>query len=157
MHKTLHVSETLQQMSVLLFQLLAYDLLLFKFVFVKVADDVLIWVCGRLNLSSLRWATWKQLTSEFVGWIISRFHYLTEFESWSIAICCGEDFSYDYWEQVKTEIEKKEEVIVKYKVKPSENVFSPVKRGIAKMSGKAYVNGKLVMEAELSASIIRKN
>jgi hypothetical protein len=32
--------------------------------------------------------------------------YLTEFESWSIAICCGEDFSYDYWEKVKEEIEK---------------------------------------------------
>ncbi|TGE04197.1 bifunctional UDP-3-O-[3-hydroxymyristoyl] N-acetylglucosamine deacetylase/3-hydroxyacyl-ACP dehydratase [Hymenobacter fodinae] len=34
---------------------------------------------------------------------------------------------------------------------------APVKRGIAKMSGKAYVNGKVVMEAEMSASIIRKD
>ena len=34
---------------------------------------------------------------------------------------------------------------------------SPIKRGIAKMSGKAYVNGKLVMEAELSASIVKKD
>ncbi|SNC64139.1 3-hydroxyacyl-[acyl-carrier-protein] dehydratase /UDP-3-O-[3-hydroxymyristoyl] N-acetylglucosamine deacetylase [Hymenobacter gelipurpurascens] len=34
---------------------------------------------------------------------------------------------------------------------------APVKRGIAKMSGKAYVNGKVVMEAEMSASIVRKD
>lgn len=32
--------------------------------------------------------------------------YLTEFESWAIASCCGEDFSYNYWLQVKKEIEK---------------------------------------------------
>jgi hypothetical protein len=32
--------------------------------------------------------------------------YLTEFESWAIAAICAEDFGYDYWEQVKIEIEK---------------------------------------------------
>ena len=36
-------------------------------------------------------------------------------------------------------------------------LITPIKRGIAKMSGKAYVNGKLVMEAELSASIVKKD
>ncbi len=36
-------------------------------------------------------------------------------------------------------------------------LISPIKRGIAKMAGKAYVSGKLVMEAELSASIIKKS
>ncbi|MBC7449462.1 MAG: bifunctional UDP-3-O-[3-hydroxymyristoyl] N-acetylglucosamine deacetylase/3-hydroxyacyl-ACP dehydratase [Hymenobacteraceae bacterium] len=33
---------------------------------------------------------------------------------------------------------------------------APIKRGIAKMQGQAFVNGLLVMEAEMSASIIRK-
>lgn len=48
-------------------------------------------------------------------------------------------------------------------VKPGDTIIfkcdltAPIKRGIAKMSGKAYVNGKVVMEAEMSASIVRKN
>ncbi len=33
---------------------------------------------------------------------------------------------------------------------------APIKRGIAKMQGQAFVNGLLVMEAEMSASIVRK-
>jgi UDP-3-O-[3-hydroxymyristoyl] N-acetylglucosamine deacetylase/3-hydroxyacyl-[acyl-carrier-protein] dehydratase len=33
---------------------------------------------------------------------------------------------------------------------------TPVKRGIAKMQGQAFVGGKVVMEAEMSASIVRK-
>ena len=36
-------------------------------------------------------------------------------------------------------------------------LISPIKRGIAKMQGKAYVGKKLAMEAELSASIVRKD
>ncbi|AYA36537.1 bifunctional UDP-3-O-[3-hydroxymyristoyl] N-acetylglucosamine deacetylase/3-hydroxyacyl-ACP dehydratase [Hymenobacter oligotrophus] len=36
-------------------------------------------------------------------------------------------------------------------------LVSPVKRGIAKMRGQAFVNGKVVMEAEMSASIVRKD
>jgi UDP-3-O-[3-hydroxymyristoyl] N-acetylglucosamine deacetylase/3-hydroxyacyl-[acyl-carrier-protein] dehydratase len=36
-------------------------------------------------------------------------------------------------------------------------LLAPVKRGIAKMSGKAFVNGKVVMEAEMSAAIVRKD
>jgi UDP-3-O-[3-hydroxymyristoyl] N-acetylglucosamine deacetylase / 3-hydroxyacyl-[acyl-carrier-protein] dehydratase len=36
-------------------------------------------------------------------------------------------------------------------------LLAPVKRGIAKMSGQAFVNGQLVMEAEMSASIVKKN
>ncbi|WP_400191105.1 bifunctional UDP-3-O-[3-hydroxymyristoyl] N-acetylglucosamine deacetylase/3-hydroxyacyl-ACP dehydratase [Hymenobacter sp. B81] len=36
-------------------------------------------------------------------------------------------------------------------------LLSPVKRGIAKMKGQAFVNGKVVMEAEMSASIVRKD
>ena len=35
-------------------------------------------------------------------------------------------------------------------------LLSPVKRGIAKMQGQAFVGGKVVMEAEMSASIVRK-
>ncbi|MBX0289913.1 bifunctional UDP-3-O-[3-hydroxymyristoyl] N-acetylglucosamine deacetylase/3-hydroxyacyl-ACP dehydratase [Hymenobacter sp. HSC-4F20] len=48
-------------------------------------------------------------------------------------------------------------------VKPGDTIIfkcdltAPIKRGIAKMSGKAYVNGKVVMEAEMSASIVRKD
>lgn len=34
---------------------------------------------------------------------------------------------------------------------------APIKRGIAKMQGQAFVNGALVMEAEMSASIVRKD
>ena len=47
-------------------------------------------------------------------------------------------------------------------VKPGDTIIfkceltAPIKRGIAKMSGKAYVNGKVVMEAEMSASIVKK-
>ncbi|MDX1905182.1 MAG: bifunctional UDP-3-O-[3-hydroxymyristoyl] N-acetylglucosamine deacetylase/3-hydroxyacyl-ACP dehydratase [Thermonemataceae bacterium] len=36
-------------------------------------------------------------------------------------------------------------------------LITPIKRGIVKMDGKAYVNGKLVCEAKLTASITRKN
>ncbi|KAA5548196.1 bifunctional UDP-3-O-[3-hydroxymyristoyl] N-acetylglucosamine deacetylase/3-hydroxyacyl-ACP dehydratase [Adhaeribacter rhizoryzae] len=36
-------------------------------------------------------------------------------------------------------------------------LLAPIKRGIAKMQGQAFVNGKVVMEAEMSASIIRKD
>jgi UDP-3-O-[3-hydroxymyristoyl] N-acetylglucosamine deacetylase/3-hydroxyacyl-[acyl-carrier-protein] dehydratase len=36
-------------------------------------------------------------------------------------------------------------------------LVSPIKRGIAKMRGQAFVNGKVVMEAEMSASIVRKD
>ena len=35
-------------------------------------------------------------------------------------------------------------------------LLSPIRRGIAKMSGKAFVNGKVVMEAEMAASIVKK-
>ena len=35
-------------------------------------------------------------------------------------------------------------------------LLAPIKRGIAKMQGQAFVNGKIVMEAEMSASIVRK-
>ncbi|SET45094.1 bifunctional UDP-3-O-[3-hydroxymyristoyl] N-acetylglucosamine deacetylase/3-hydroxyacyl-ACP dehydratase [Hymenobacter actinosclerus] len=47
-------------------------------------------------------------------------------------------------------------------VKPGDTIIfkceltAPIKRGIAKMSGKAYVAGKVVMEAEMSASIVKK-
>lgn len=34
---------------------------------------------------------------------------------------------------------------------------APIKRGIAKMQGQAFVNGQVVMEAEMSASIVRKD
>lgn len=33
----------------------------------------------------------------------------------------------------------------------------PIRRGIAKMQGQAFVNGQVVMEAEMSASIVRKD
>ncbi|GAA4387339.1 bifunctional UDP-3-O-[3-hydroxymyristoyl] N-acetylglucosamine deacetylase/3-hydroxyacyl-ACP dehydratase [Hymenobacter koreensis] len=36
-------------------------------------------------------------------------------------------------------------------------LLAPVKRGIAKMKGQAFVNGKVVMEAEMSAAIVRKD
>ena len=36
-------------------------------------------------------------------------------------------------------------------------LISPVKRGIAKMQGQAFVNGQVAMEAVLSASIVRKD
>ncbi|SIQ47200.1 bifunctional UDP-3-O-[3-hydroxymyristoyl] N-acetylglucosamine deacetylase/3-hydroxyacyl-ACP dehydratase [Pontibacter lucknowensis] len=36
-------------------------------------------------------------------------------------------------------------------------LLAPVKRGIAKMSGQAFVGGQLVMEAEMSASIVKKD
>lgn len=48
-------------------------------------------------------------------------------------------------------------------VKPGDTLIfkcdlgSPIRRGIAKMVGKAYVAGKLVMEAELIASIVKKD
>ncbi|GAA4006766.1 bifunctional UDP-3-O-[3-hydroxymyristoyl] N-acetylglucosamine deacetylase/3-hydroxyacyl-ACP dehydratase [Hymenobacter fastidiosus] len=47
-------------------------------------------------------------------------------------------------------------------VKPGDTIIfrcallAPVKRGIAKMKGQAFVNGKVVMEAEMSAAIVRK-
>ncbi|TGE20063.1 bifunctional UDP-3-O-[3-hydroxymyristoyl] N-acetylglucosamine deacetylase/3-hydroxyacyl-ACP dehydratase [Hymenobacter elongatus] len=37
------------------------------------------------------------------------------------------------------------------------HLLSPIKRGIAKMKGQAFVNGKIVMEAEMSAAIVRKD
>ncbi|MDB5264125.1 MAG: hydroxymyristoyl-ACP dehydratase [Adhaeribacter sp.] len=36
-------------------------------------------------------------------------------------------------------------------------LLAPIKRGIAKMQGQAFINGKVVMEAEMSASIVRKD
>jgi len=36
-------------------------------------------------------------------------------------------------------------------------LLAPIKRGIAKMYGQAFVAGQLVMEAEMSASIVKKN
>jgi UDP-3-O-[3-hydroxymyristoyl] N-acetylglucosamine deacetylase / 3-hydroxyacyl-[acyl-carrier-protein] dehydratase len=36
-------------------------------------------------------------------------------------------------------------------------LIAPVKRGIAKMQGQAFVNGQVVMEAVMSASIVRKD
>jgi UDP-3-O-[3-hydroxymyristoyl] N-acetylglucosamine deacetylase/3-hydroxyacyl-[acyl-carrier-protein] dehydratase len=47
-------------------------------------------------------------------------------------------------------------------VKPGDTIIfrcvllAPVKRGIAKMKGQAFVNGKVVMEAEMSAAIVKK-
>lgn len=32
--------------------------------------------------------------------------HVNEYQSWAIAAICAEDFEYDYWRQVKTEIEK---------------------------------------------------
>jgi hypothetical protein len=58
-------------------------------------DDNGSWVVVALN---------KSLAKQCA--IIAVDFYLTEFESWAIASCCAEDFEYDYWEQVKTEIEK---------------------------------------------------
>ncbi|WP_347158219.1 bifunctional UDP-3-O-[3-hydroxymyristoyl] N-acetylglucosamine deacetylase/3-hydroxyacyl-ACP dehydratase [Pontibacter chitinilyticus] len=51
----------------------------------------------------------------------------------------------------------------KRKVVPGDTIIfkcellAPIKRGIAKMSGQAFVAGQLVMEAEMSASIVRKD
>lgn len=48
-------------------------------------------------------------------------------------------------------------------VKPGDTLIfkcelsSPLRRGIAKMAGKAYVGSKVVMEAELTASIVKKD
>jgi len=48
-------------------------------------------------------------------------------------------------------------------VKPGDTLIfkcelaSPLRRGIAKMNGQALVNGKIVMEAELTASIVKKD
>ncbi len=36
------------------------------------------------------------------------------------------------------------------------SLLAPIKRGIAKMKGQAFVNGKVVMDAEMSAAIVRK-
>ena len=36
-------------------------------------------------------------------------------------------------------------------------LLAPIKRGIAKMRGQAFVNGKVVCDAEMSAAIVRKN
>ncbi|RYU79053.1 bifunctional UDP-3-O-[3-hydroxymyristoyl] N-acetylglucosamine deacetylase/3-hydroxyacyl-ACP dehydratase [Hymenobacter persicinus] len=47
-------------------------------------------------------------------------------------------------------------------VKPGDTIIfccvllAPIKRGIAKMKGQAFVNGKVVMEAEMSAAIVKK-
>ncbi len=51
----------------------------------------------------------------------------------------------------------------KRKVLPGDTIIfkcellAPIKRGIAKMFGQAFVGGQLVMEAEMSASIVKKN
>ncbi|WP_114783154.1 bifunctional UDP-3-O-[3-hydroxymyristoyl] N-acetylglucosamine deacetylase/3-hydroxyacyl-ACP dehydratase [Botryobacter ruber] len=51
----------------------------------------------------------------------------------------------------------------KRKVLPGDTIIfkcellAPIKRGIAKMAGQAFVGGKLVMEAEMSASIVKKD
>ena len=51
----------------------------------------------------------------------------------------------------------------KRKVVPGDTIIfkcellAPIKRGIAKMSGQAFVAGQLVMEAEMSASIVKKD
>ena len=34
---------------------------------------------------------------------------------------------------------------------------SPLRRGIARINGKAFVDGKIVMDAELIASIVKKD
>jgi UDP-3-O-[3-hydroxymyristoyl] N-acetylglucosamine deacetylase/3-hydroxyacyl-[acyl-carrier-protein] dehydratase len=35
------------------------------------------------------------------------------------------------------------------------NLMSPIRRGLVEMSGKAYVNGKVVCEAEMLAQVIK--
>jgi UDP-3-O-[3-hydroxymyristoyl] N-acetylglucosamine deacetylase/3-hydroxyacyl-[acyl-carrier-protein] dehydratase len=37
------------------------------------------------------------------------------------------------------------------------NLLVPIKRGIVKMQGRAFVNGEIVCEAEMTASIVRKD
>jgi UDP-3-O-[3-hydroxymyristoyl] N-acetylglucosamine deacetylase/3-hydroxyacyl-[acyl-carrier-protein] dehydratase len=37
------------------------------------------------------------------------------------------------------------------------DLLSPIKRGIAKMSGRAYVGNSLVCEGTMTASIVRKD
>jgi UDP-3-O-[3-hydroxymyristoyl] N-acetylglucosamine deacetylase/3-hydroxyacyl-[acyl-carrier-protein] dehydratase len=52
---------------------------------------------------------------------------------------------------------------VKFKnmVRPGDTVIfdlkllSPIRRGLVNMGGKAYVNGKLVMEAEMLAQVVK--
>mgnify|MGYP006149930963 CR=1 FL=1 len=36
-------------------------------------------------------------------------------------------------------------------------LLAPIRRGIAKMTGKAYVSGQVVCEAEMTASLVRKS
>jgi hypothetical protein len=58
-------------------------------------DEKYGWVAVSLN---------KSLAKQCA--IIAVDFYLTEFQSWAIASCCDEDFAYDYWNEVKQEIEK---------------------------------------------------
>jgi UDP-3-O-[3-hydroxymyristoyl] N-acetylglucosamine deacetylase/3-hydroxyacyl-[acyl-carrier-protein] dehydratase len=56
---------------------------------------------------------------------------------------------------------KIDNVKFKQKVIPGDTIvfelslLSPIRRGLVEMGGKAYVNGKLVMEAEMLAQVIK--
>jgi UDP-3-O-[3-hydroxymyristoyl] N-acetylglucosamine deacetylase/3-hydroxyacyl-[acyl-carrier-protein] dehydratase len=56
---------------------------------------------------------------------------------------------------------KIDNVKFKQKVVPGDTVvfelslLSPIRRGLVEMGGKAYVNGKVVMEAEMLAQVIK--
>jgi UDP-3-O-[3-hydroxymyristoyl] N-acetylglucosamine deacetylase/3-hydroxyacyl-[acyl-carrier-protein] dehydratase len=56
---------------------------------------------------------------------------------------------------------KIDKVKFKQKVLPGDtivfelNLLSPIRRGLVEMGGKAYVNGKMVMEAEMLAQVIK--
>jgi UDP-3-O-[3-hydroxymyristoyl] N-acetylglucosamine deacetylase/3-hydroxyacyl-[acyl-carrier-protein] dehydratase len=58
---------------------------------------------------------------------------------------------------------KIDNVKFKHKVLPGDtlvfdcNLITPIRRGICHMSANAYVNGKLVTQAELMAQIVRKS
>jgi UDP-3-O-[3-hydroxymyristoyl] N-acetylglucosamine deacetylase/3-hydroxyacyl-[acyl-carrier-protein] dehydratase len=56
---------------------------------------------------------------------------------------------------------KIDNVKFKQKVVPGDTIvfelslLSPIRRGLVEMGGKAYVNGKVVMEAEMLAQVIK--
>jgi UDP-3-O-[3-hydroxymyristoyl] N-acetylglucosamine deacetylase/3-hydroxyacyl-[acyl-carrier-protein] dehydratase len=56
---------------------------------------------------------------------------------------------------------KIDNVKFKQKVIPGDTIvfelslLSPIRRGLVEMGGKAYVNGKMVMEAEMLAQVIK--
>jgi UDP-3-O-[3-hydroxymyristoyl] N-acetylglucosamine deacetylase/3-hydroxyacyl-[acyl-carrier-protein] dehydratase len=58
---------------------------------------------------------------------------------------------------------KIDNVKFKHKVLPGDTIIfkcelqAPIRRGIAKMTGKAYVAGQVVCEAEMTASLVRKS